>query len=88
MELKGVELAQRSTHYMINYDKEYHPVIEDYICDYAEGRMDETEKRAFEEVLEKDEELKELAEHAQKGRELALKLFNTAPNPRFFLKRT
>lgn len=55
---------------MINYDKEYHPVIEDYICEYAEGTLGETEKKAFEEVMERDYELKLLAENARKGREV------------------
>ena len=62
---------------MINYDKEYHPVIEDYICAFVEGTLSQSELNAFKEVLEKDEELKRLVEASKKGRDIILLSINT-----------
>lgn len=53
-----------------SYNKEYHPVIEDYISEYAEGNLDTTEKTVFEEVLVYDDELRELANAARSGKSL------------------
>ena len=63
---------------MINYDKEYHPVIEDYINEYTEGLLGESETKAFEEVLESDEEMKVLVEYAKKGRMLIAHLIRSS----------
>lgn len=51
-------------------DKEYHPVIEDFICNYAESTLDLAERDAFEEVLAGDEDLRELAFSAKEGKKL------------------
>lgn len=51
-------------------DKEYHPIIEDYIADYCEDTLYLVERDAFEEVLVYDDELRELAHSARAGRQL------------------
>ena len=56
---------------MKNYlDKEYHPVIEDYISDYVEDRLDTVEKNTFEEVLVHDDDLRDLTFSAKEGKKL------------------
>ncbi|MDR9418417.1 hypothetical protein [Gracilimonas sp.] len=56
---------------MPNYlDKEYHPVIEDFIFDYVEGNMDLVDRATFEEVLVHDDDLRELAFSAKAGKKL------------------
>ncbi|WP_103664749.1 hypothetical protein [Gracilimonas amylolytica] len=56
---------------MKNYlDKEYHPVIEDYISDYLEDRLDTVEKNTFEEVLVHDDDLRDLTFSAKEGKKL------------------
>lgn len=52
------------------YEKEYHPVIEDYVSDYAEDQLNLVERKAFEEVLVHDDDLRELAFSAREGRKL------------------
>ena len=49
-------------------EKEYHPVIEDYIADYVEDNLNKVERNAFEEVLVQDDDLRELAFSAKEGR--------------------
>lgn len=51
-------------------EKEYHPVIEDYIADYCEENLSLVEREAFEEVLVQDDELRELAYSARAGKQL------------------
>lgn len=51
-------------------DKEYHPVIENYIADYAEDNLELVERDTFEEVLVHDDDLRELAFSAKEGRRL------------------
>ena len=55
-------------------DKEYHPVIEEYISAYAEDTIDPTERDAFEEVLVHDDDLRELAFSAKEGKKLIQEL--------------
>lgn len=51
-------------------DKEYHPVIEDFIIQYTEGKLDETEAETFEELLIQDDDLRELTFAAIGGKYL------------------
>lgn len=51
-------------------DKEYHPVIEDYILNYVDETLDPVEKDSFEEVLVHDDDLRELAFSAKEGKKL------------------
>ncbi|MCH2451368.1 MAG: hypothetical protein MK198_14675 [Gracilimonas sp.] len=51
-------------------DKEYHPVIEDFITDYVDDEMSSVERATFEEVLVHDDELRELAFSAKEGKNL------------------
>lgn len=51
-------------------DKEYHPVIEDYILNYVDEKLDNVEKATFEELLVHDDDLRELAFSAKEGKRL------------------
>ncbi len=51
-------------------DKEYHPVIENYISDYVDETLEYGERDAFEEVLVYDDDLRELAFSAKEGKRL------------------
>jgi hemerythrin-like domain-containing protein len=51
-------------------DKEYHPVIENFITDYVDDEMDAVEQKSFEEVLVHDDDLRELAFSAKEGKKL------------------
>lgn len=51
-------------------DKEYHPVIEDYIINYVDESLDSSEKASFEEVLVHDDDLRELSFAAKEGKKL------------------
>lgn len=51
-------------------DKEYHPVIENYITDYSEDNIELVERETFEEVLVHDDDLRELAFSAKEGKRL------------------
>ncbi|MEQ9280541.1 MAG: hypothetical protein RLN83_13680 [Balneola sp.] len=51
-------------------DKEYHPVIENYIAEYAEDNLELVERDTFEEVLVHDDDLRELAFSAKEGKRL------------------
>lgn len=51
-------------------DKEYHPIIENYLVDYSEDNLELVERDAFEEVLVHDDDLRELAHSAKKGKKL------------------
>tara|TARA_R110002126_G_scaffold200584_2_gene348166 strand:+ start:3743 stop:3988 length:246 start_codon:yes stop_codon:yes gene_type:complete len=51
-------------------DKEYHPVIENYLVDYSENNLELVERGAFEEVLVHDDDLRELAFSAKEGKRL------------------
>ena len=55
---------------MKSYEKEYHPVIENYISEYAEENLSLVERDAFEEVLVHDDDLRELAYSAKEGKRL------------------
>ncbi len=55
-------------------DKEYHPVIEDYIADYCDENLGVVERDAFEEVLVHDDDLRELAHSAKVGKTLLQQL--------------
>lgn len=55
-------------------DKEYHPVIEEYIVDYVDETMTTGERDAFEEVLVHDDDLRELAFSAKEGKKLIQQL--------------
>lgn len=59
--------------FMNSFDKEYHPVIENYIADYAEENLDSVEGDAFKEVLVHDDDLRELAHSAKLGKSLLSK---------------
>ena len=51
-------------------DKEYHPVIEDFIVDFVDDEMGSVERASFEEVLVHDDDLRELAFSAKEGKKL------------------
>ncbi len=51
-------------------EKEYHPVIENYISDYIDETLKHGERDAFEEVLVYDDDLRELAFSAKEGKRL------------------
>lgn len=51
-------------------DKEYHPVIEGYILNYVDEKLDSVEKDSFEEVLVNDDDIRELAFSAKEGKKL------------------
>ena len=51
-------------------DKEYHPIIEEFIVDYADERLTTTERDTFEEVLVSDHDIRKLAHSARDGRKL------------------
>ncbi|MEX0722836.1 MAG: hypothetical protein WD357_03835 [Gracilimonas sp.] len=51
-------------------DKEYHPIIEDYIVNYVDDTLDAIEKNTFEEVLVHDDDLRELTFAAKEGKKL------------------
>lgn len=51
-------------------DKEYHPVIEDFIIEYVDDEMGSVERNSFEEVLVHDDDLRELAFSAKEGKKL------------------
>ena len=55
-------------------DKEYHPVIENYIADYTDNTLETGERDAFEEVLVHDDDLRELAFSAKEGKKLIQQL--------------
>ena len=49
-------------------DKEYHPIIEEFITDYVDDNMGSVERETFEEVLVNDDDLRDLAFSAKKGK--------------------
>jgi hypothetical protein len=51
-------------------EKEYHPIIEEYVVDYVDEKLTATERDAFEEVLVSDDDLRKLAFSAKDGRKL------------------
>ncbi len=51
-------------------DKEYHPVVEDFIADYVDDNLGSVERETFEEVLVHDNDLRELAFSAKEGKSL------------------
>lgn len=55
-------------------DKEYHPIIEEYITDYVDEALENGERAAFEEMLVHSDDLRELAFSAKEGRELIQQL--------------
>ena len=50
------------------FDKEFHPVIEGYLVDYADNTLSTTEREAFVEVLVVDDDLRQLAFSAKEGK--------------------
>ena len=67
-------------------DKEYHPVIEDFVLDYVDEELTEVEKASFDEVLVHDDDLRELAFSAKEGKKL-LDQFREIKAKEGFLKR-
>lgn len=67
-------------------DKEYHPVIEDFIADYVDDSMGSVERDSFEEVLVHDDDLRELAFSAKEGKKL-LDQFQSVKAKEGFIKR-
>lgn len=51
-------------------DKEYHPVIENYVAEYVDDTLGHTERSTFEEVLVNDDDLRELTFSACEGKKL------------------
>ncbi|MCG8374149.1 MAG: hypothetical protein MI700_11470 [Balneolales bacterium] len=51
-------------------EKEYHPVIEEFITDYIDDNLTATERDAFTEVLVSHDDLRELAFSAKDGKRL------------------
>ena len=50
------------------YEKEFHPVIEEYVVDYCDDTLTTTEREAFVEVLVVDDDLRQLASSAKEGK--------------------
>ena len=71
---------------MNNLDKEYHPVIEDYILKYVDEEMGSVERAIFEEVLVHDDDLRELAFSAKEGKRL-LEQFRTIKTEEEFFRK-
>jgi hypothetical protein len=67
-------------------DKEYHPVIEDFIASYVDDNMGSVERESFEEVLVHDDGLRELAFSANEGKKL-LDQFQSIKAKEGFIKR-
>lgn len=55
-------------------DKEYHPIIEEYITDYVDDILVNGERAAFEEMLVHNDDLRELAFSAKEGKKLLQQL--------------
>ena len=51
-------------------EKEFHPIIEEYITGYMDEKLSSSERDAFEEVLASDEELRSLALSAKHGKKM------------------
>ncbi|HCD53594.1 MAG TPA: hypothetical protein DEQ34_14195 [Balneolaceae bacterium] len=51
------------------YEKEYHPIVEEFIADYVDNNLDKVERETFEEVLVHDDDIRELAFSAKEGKE-------------------
>lgn len=64
-------------------DKEYHPIIENYITDYVDDTLETGERGAFEEVLVHDDDLRELAFSAKEGKRLIQQLGFVKADERF-----
>jgi len=62
---------------MNDFDQELHPVIEAFVCDFAEGNLDSTEFSVFSEVLYHDKELEKFALSAREGYHLISLLAKT-----------
>ena len=56
--------------FMKYLDKEFHPVIEEFVNEYAEDRLTTIERDTFEEVLVTDDDIRELAFSAKDGKNL------------------
>lgn len=71
-------------------EKEYHPIIEDYITNYVDENLESGERDAFEEVLVHDDDLRELAFSAKEGKKLLQQLGFIKANDEFkkMLNRT
>lgn len=67
-------------------EKEYHPVIEDFIADYVDDCMGSVERDSFQEVLVHDDDLRELAFSAKEGKKL-LNQFHSIKAKEGFIKR-
>lgn len=52
---------------MNDFEQELHPVIEAFVCDFAEDNLDSTEFTAFSEVLYNNKELEQFALSAREG---------------------
>jgi len=62
---------------MNDFEQELHPVIEAFVCDFAEGKLGSTEFTAFSEVLYNDKELEQFALSAREGYHLISLLHKT-----------
>lgn len=51
-------------------EKEYHPIIEDFVLHYVDENLGSVERDTFEEVLVHDDDLRELAFSAKEGKKL------------------
>lgn len=51
-------------------EKEYHPVVENFVIQYVDDDMGSVERATFEEVLVHDDDLRELAFSAKEGKKL------------------
>lgn len=49
-------------------DSEFHPAIEEYVCDYCDEILSQQERNIFEEVLVSDDELRSYTFAAEQGR--------------------
>ncbi|MEX2602919.1 MAG: hypothetical protein WD361_01890 [Gracilimonas sp.] len=76
---------------MINFlDREYHPVIDDFILAYVDEEMELVVREAFEEVLVHDDDIRELAFSAKEGKKLLEQFREIKANEEFInrLKKT
>lgn len=57
------------------HEKEFHPVIEEYICAYSEQRLHKVDKQAFRRLAASNSEVRRIAISAKKGRLMLRSVF-------------
>ncbi len=54
---------------METFDQEFDELLEDFICRYAEDKLDETELSAFRELMDQHAGIRRLAEASKAGKQ-------------------